>query len=93
MTHFFSNYRDNCPGKLNNLGLIDQNNVESENYYFVKDTIMKRLSGWYGKTLKKIHRKRSLLILIFPLITQFLVIIGWNQFVTNMEMGHHIIII
>ena len=46
-----------------------------------------------GKHYKKYTRKRSLLILIFPLITQFLVIIGWNQFVTNMEMGHHIIII
>jgi hypothetical protein len=47
---FFS---DNTIG---NVGLIDEDDNETENYYFFKNTLIPRLNGWFGKTLRQIHQ-------------------------------------
>jgi len=37
-------------------GLIDENEEETENYYFFKNTLIPRLNGSLGKELRKIHQ-------------------------------------
>jgi hypothetical protein len=47
---------DSCPGQFNTKGLIDSNENTTANYDFFRYTIIPRLNGWFGKTLKKIHQ-------------------------------------
>lgn len=54
---FFSKYHQPpCDNVLSTFGLIIENDEETENYYFFKNTLIPRLNGWFGKTLRKIRQ-------------------------------------
>jgi len=53
---FFSSFRCNDSRKPSTTGLINNNEDTTTNYNLFRYTIIPRLNGSYGKTLKRIHQ-------------------------------------
>jgi len=52
-------------------GLLDENEEETENYYFFKNTLVPRLNGWFGKTLRQIQQTEQYTKLELPVQTAY----------------------
>jgi hypothetical protein len=54
---FFSyEWLPDCPDVWRTAGLIDKNNDTTANYNFFRFTLIPRLNGWFGKTLKRLNQ-------------------------------------
>ncbi len=70
---------DSCPGQFNTKGLIDSANETTENYNLFRYTIIPRLNGWFGKTLKRIHQTVQLPNLELPTTASY------NQYISYID--------